>query len=259
MIVTSDFECGNGKDICKIGPRRYRITEDGDKVTYCYYFLIEVEAETEDEAGEVTLEIIGDPDLVDPEKGDVGTQGLMGHSPFAVWVSRWQEWRAIDQRMIDYQNDRVVIRVDAYQERVVRVTNVIPAYYTETVEFLKACAARVPEHAEFIEVGETAEGRGMPGVRVTDGLKAGDRPRFLIFSGQHPIEFPGVWGTRGIADFLTTSIAEAEELRNEFEFVVIPLVNPDGTVHGRNNFNSLGQDLNRGFTGAFEGAKLAAN
>ncbi len=66
MIVTSDFECGNGKDIREVAPRRWSVVERGDKETYCYYFCVDVKAERPDEAGEVTLEILGDPDLKDP-------------------------------------------------------------------------------------------------------------------------------------------------------------------------------------------------
>ena len=255
MIVTSDFECGNGKDIERIGDRRYRITERGDRVTYCYYFLVELRAETPEEAGEWTLEILGDPDLKDAEKGDVGTQGLMGHTPCTIWTTRWEHWRQLPHWKIEYLEDRIVCRVPVFADDPVRVTNVIPAPLTETAEFLKTCAARCPDDAEFIEVGRTAEGRTMPGVRVTEGLKDG-KPRFVCFSGQHPIEFPGVFGTRGIADFLTSGLAEAEELRKRWDVVVLPLVNPDGTVHGRNNFNAKGEDVYGGFEGAAEGKKL---
>ncbi len=263
MIVTSDFECGNGKDIEKIGERRYRITEEGDKQTYCYYFLVELKPETPEEAGEWTLEILGDPDLKDEEHGDVGTQGLMGHTPCTIWYTRWDAWRALPQSKVEYLDDRIVFRVPVPEDHAIRVANVIPAYYTETVEFLKTCTGRCADHAEFIEVGETTEGRGMPGIRVSEGLKAGrlprqarDKPRFVVFSGQHPIEFPGVFGTCGIADFLTSGLAEAAELRERWDFVVLPLVNPDGTVHGRNNFNAKGEDVNSGFERAAEGEKL---
>jgi hypothetical protein len=135
----------------------------------------------------------------------------------------------------------------------IRVTNVIPATCTATVEFLKSCAARMPKHAEFIGIGKTAEGRTLPAIRITRNLTRGRKPRFVVFSGQHPIEFPGVFGSRGIADFLTSPLAEAERIRRKYDVVVFPLVNPDGTVHGRNNFNSKGQDVYAGFEGAAHG------
>ena len=95
MIVTSDFECGNGKDIRQVAPRRWSITERGDKETYCYYFCVEVRAEKPEEAGPIALEIVGDPALKDPVKGDIGTQGLVGHCPCTIWVARWEEWHPL--------------------------------------------------------------------------------------------------------------------------------------------------------------------
>ena len=253
MIVTSDFECGNGKDIREIGERRWSITERGDRETYCYYFMVEVKAESPDEAGEVTLEVLGDPDLKTPEGDDVGTRGLMGHCPCTIWVSRWDQFRPLPMEHVDFLDDRIVIRLKVPAEGAIRVTNVIPSSYTDTVAFLKECAARRPKDAAFIEVGKTHEGRALPGIRVTSGLKRKGRPRFVVFSGQHAIEFPGVFGTRGIADFLTSGIAEAASLRERYDVVVLPLVNPDGTVHGRNNFNAKGEDVYSGFEGAAEG------
>lgn len=252
MILTSDFECGNGKNIRQMGPRLWNVTERGDKETYCYYFCFELRAENPHEAGPMTVEIIGDPDLKTPEKGDVGTQGLMGHCPCTIWVQRWEEWHPLPMTEVEFLKDRIVLRLEVPGDGRLRVTNVIPAPYTDTVEFLKSCAARRPKDAEFMEVGRTAEGRSLPGIRVTEGLASG-RPRVVVFSGQHAIEFPGVWGTRGIADWLTSRLSEAAEVRSAYDVVVLPLVNPDGTFHGRNNFNHLGQDVYGGFEGAASG------
>jgi hypothetical protein len=253
LIVTSDFECGNGKDIERIDERRWRIVEQGDRETYCYYFMVEVKAESPDEAGEITLEVFGDPELKTPEGDDVGTRGLMGHCPCTIWISRWDQFHPLPPTLVEFLEDRIVIRVNVPGDRAVRVTNVIPSSHTDTVAFLKECAGRRPSDAEFIEIGKTHEGRSLPGIRVTDGLKTDGRPRFVVFSGQHPIEFPGVFGSRGIADYLTSALAEAADLRGRYDVVVLPLVNPDGTVHGRNNFNAKGEDVYGGFEGAAEG------
>jgi hypothetical protein len=253
VIVTSGFECGNGKDIEQIADRRWRVVEQGDRETYCYYFTVEVKAESPDEAGDVMIEIFGDPDLKTPEGDDVGTRGLMGHCPCTIWVSRWEQFHPLPMKHVDFLDDRIVIRLKVPADRPVRVTNVIPSSYTDTVAFLKECAGRMPANAEFIEAGKSHEGRALPGIRVTEGLKTGGRPRLVVFSGQHPIEFPGVFGSRGIADFLTSGLAEAADLRGRYDVVVLPLVNPDGTVHGRNNFNAKGEDVYSGFEGASEG------
>ena len=52
---------------------------------------------------------------------------------------------------------------------------------------------------------------------------------------------------RAIADFLTSQLPEAAAIRAQFEVQVIPQVNPDGTVAGRNGFNAEGLDMYQAF------------
>ncbi len=251
MIVTSDFECGNGKDIRQLEDRHFIVTERGDKITYCYYFNVEVKAESADDAGDVMIEIIGDPDIRH-EGQDVGTAGLMGHTPTNIWYTRWGKWRALPPSRVEFTTSSIRASVPVYHDDPVRVTNVIPASLTDTTRFLEDLAERAPEHCEFLEIGASSEGRPFPALHITEGLEGAGKPRFAVFSGQHPIEFPGVWGTRGIADFLTSHLPEAREYRQRFNVTVMPLVNPDGTVAGNNNFNIERQEV-MSFEGAAEG------
>ena len=253
MIVTSDFECGNGKDIRRLGDRHYLVTEEGDRATYCYYFNVEIRTEAPEEAGDVLVEIVGDPDLEDEKLKDVGTAGLMGHTPTNIWYTRWEDWRALPASRVEFTRTSIRALVPVHHDDPVRVTNVIPASYTDTVKCLKRLAEKCPAHAEIVEAGESTEGRLFPAIRVTEGLDGEGKVRVVAFSGQHPIEFPGIWGTRGIAEYLTSLLPEAVEYRRQFDVYVVPLVNPDGTVAGRNNFNTKGEDVCGAYTGAAEG------
>jgi len=243
MIVTSDFECGNGKQIRRVADRHYIITERGDKVTYCYYFCFRIAAETPEEAGDVLVEVVGDPDLEHDEVKDVGTVGLIGHTPCNIWYTRWGHWKALPAPRVEFTRTSIRATVPVHHDDPVTVTNVVPATLTDTTDFLKCLAEKCPEHSEYVEVGESCEGRSFPGIRITDGLNANGKIRAVCFSGQHPIEFPGVWGTRGIAEYLTGLLPEAAEYRRRFDVWVLPLVNPDGTVMGNNNFNAKGEEV----------------
>ena len=49
----------------------------------------------------------------------------------------------------------------------------------------------------------------------------------------------------GIIDFLLSDDPEAEEIREKFIVKVIPMLNPDGVIHGNYRSSILGVDLNR--------------
>jgi cytosolic carboxypeptidase protein 2/3 len=49
----------------------------------------------------------------------------------------------------------------------------------------------------------------------------------------------------GTLDFILGSSSEAEYLRQSNTFVIIPMINPDGVVHGNYRCNLYGVDLNR--------------
>lgn len=253
MIVTSDFECGNGKDIQQLGERHYRVTEVGDKVTYCYYFNVEIRTETPEEEGDVLIEVVGDPDLKSEDMKDVGTAGLIGHTPTRIYYLRWEAWRRLLPSRVEFTETAIRARVPVYHDDPSYVTNVIPATYTDSARFLQGLVDKCPEHAAMVDVGQSTEGRAFPAIRITENLDGKDKVPAVALSGEHPIEFPGVWGTRAIAEYLTSPLPEAAQYRRQFDVYVLPLVNPDGTVAGRNNFNTKGEEVYLSYGGAAEG------
>ena len=63
---------------------------------------------------------------------------------------------------------------------------------------------------------------------------------------QHPGETVGSWMMRGVLQFLTDpDNNEAQKLRDNFVFKVLPMLNPDGVVNGNYRCSLAGCDLNR--------------
>jgi cytosolic carboxypeptidase protein 2/3 len=50
---------------------------------------------------------------------------------------------------------------------------------------------------------------------------------------------------KGVIDFLISDNTEAEYLRENYIFKLIPMVNPDGVIYGNFRCNLSGVDLNR--------------
>lgn len=49
----------------------------------------------------------------------------------------------------------------------------------------------------------------------------------------------------GILQFLTSNDERARRLRQNFIFKIVPMLNPDGVIHGNYRSNLSGHDLNR--------------
>lgn len=50
---------------------------------------------------------------------------------------------------------------------------------------------------------------------------------------------------KGVIDFLLSNSPEAEFLRDNCVFKIVPMVNPDGVIHGNYRCDLAGADLNR--------------
>lgn len=62
----------------------------------------------------------------------------------------------------------------------------------------------------------------------------------------HPGESVGSWMMKGVIDFLIDETnEEAEALRQQFVFKIIPMLNPDGVINGNYRCSLAGCDLNR--------------
>jgi murein tripeptide amidase MpaA len=73
-----------------------------------------------------------------------------------------------------------------------------------------------------------------------------NRKGVVLTARVHPGETVGSWMMRGILYFLTDpNNLEANILRENFVFSVIPMLNPDGVINGNYRCSLAGCDLNR--------------
>lgn len=72
-----------------------------------------------------------------------------------------------------------------------------------------------------------------------------DRAYIVIIARIHPGETVSSFVCNGITDFLLSQNEKAKKLRNNFIFKIIPMMNPDGVIHGNYRSNISGFDLNR--------------
>jgi murein tripeptide amidase MpaA len=67
----------------------------------------------------------------------------------------------------------------------------------------------------------------------------------FISARVHPGETNSSFMLRGFLDYITSDNASAQKLREKLIFKIIPMLNPDGVVHGNYRCSLAGCDLNR--------------
>jgi len=246
MKVTSDFECGNGKNITEVEPGHFQVEEEGEKAPYCKYFCVRLEA---DSGGEpVRLSIYPDPEL-----GEEGRAGMLGHYPSPLWMSDqgmefWvnvtNRWPGADCFADDHIGTAVVVDPD----RPLYVASNVTWPYSHMVSW----AESLPDGSvAYDSLGDSFEGRPIPRIRVP--ATGSGALRVFVTSGQHPSEHCGPLAAGGITDFLLSAHPEARAIRERCDVWVVPNINVDGNVHGRNGWTI--QDVNpfTDFAGAADG------
>ncbi len=76
--------------------------------------------------------------------------------------------------------------------------------------------------------------------------KPGSKKGVVISARVHPGESVGSWMMKGVLDFITDpNDWEAQILRDNYIFKIIPMLNPDGVINGNYRCSLAGCDLNR--------------
>lgn len=80
-------------------------------------------------------------------------------------------------------------------------------------------------------LGCSGEGRDLWLIRIRDGRKGAKKP-FLIAARMHAYESGGSYMMEGMVDYLLGESPWAAAARRDWEFHIVPMVNPDGVANG---------------------------
>ena len=81
--------------------------------------------------------------------------------------------------------------------------------------------------------------------RAADVNEQKQRPAIVVSARVHPGESNSSFVCHGFLEFITADTKEAELLRSCFVFKIVPMLNPDGVIHGNYRCSLVGTDLNR--------------
>ena len=239
ISITSDFECGNGKNVEQLSENHFRLEVEGDKQSgYGSYFCFDVI--NDGPAADVTVDLHEDPKFGGPTNfGAV--------FPTTIWIKEhgFHRFRPLQDSQARLTEGCCTFRVPVGEGGRLRVAMTYVAPYSEVSDMLRGLAEGRRDRCELITLGTSVRGTDILVLRAgTPGS-----PKVLCIAGQHAHEHAAVWGVCGVADFMSSLVPEAEALREALEVYAAPVVNPDGNAAGANAFNAEGLDMYTAFGG----------
>ena len=96
--------------------------------------------------------------------------------------------------------------------------------------------------APVVTLGHSHDGRVVEAIR----LGRADAPHLVVLLGrQHPPEVTGAIAMRAFVDELAAMMTRVPQFAADLQFLVVPMLNPDGVVRGHWRANRGAVDLNR--------------
>ena len=127
----------------------------------------------------------------------------------------------------------------------------VPYTYTDLRNDLQLIESNEARAANFHRkvLCKTLAGEDCEVLTITnkDNFEQASRRKGVVLTARvHPGETVGSWMMRGLLFFLTDPHnKEAQLLRDNFVFKIIPMLNPDGVINGNYRSSLAGCDLNR--------------
>lgn len=231
MELTAQFECGNGKNIRQVAADEYVIETNGSDPGYSFYFYFRIKGDEAPRDLQITV-------LPDSDFAADNPELFNDDRPSVLWVRRndrfgWtrlsHHWSFRDRDGFEVEKKRYLIRLHVEPLAVVEVANMLPLPYSQMGDWLRSYAASSAGRAEMLQIGQSEQGRPILGVRIRNRQ---DKPRLFVYAGEHATEFAGQWAVKGLMEFMASGVSEAREIRDGYDLLFVPQVNPDGNVLG---------------------------
>jgi len=235
MEISTDFECGNGKNIKKVSENEFIMETEGSDPSYSFYFYFKIKGDKDEK--DVKITVYPDSDFT-KDNSELFNDDL----PSVLWIRRndnfgWtrmnQHWSFVGQDTYEVQKSHYVLKLHIKPNAEIEVANMLPLLYSEMNQYVRNIATEKSDMAQLQEVGKSEQNRSIVGIIINDIEKtSASKTKFLAYAGEHAAEFAGQWALKGMIEFLTSNVSEAKEMRRNYQFLFIPQVNPDGNVLG---------------------------
>src|SRR3990172_4770621 len=227
VLLTTDFEGASAKEIERLGA--------GEAFSFALrvdcknprYFAIALKNESPDPAW-VELVARTDPDY--PDKPF--------RFPPTVWIERGGSWSHLPQGRLSDDRHRLSMRLSLSARERVKVAGAPTLELTAAMAALQRLAERGA--AGVYDIGRSTEGRPL---RVAAARRHLGLPKIVLLSGEHAGEFEGQQGAWGA--FEAALEAGPSDPLARFCVELLWFSNPDGSVHGWQQFNATDRERRR--------------
>jgi len=239
VVIATDFECGNGRNIRKLGAAEYSLDvepEPGEHLYsgWGYYFCFGVRNKRSD-AARIRVRV----DTPPPPEG-VRRDLFAAQTKHAV-LRRAGRFSQVDPAAIEGLPEGTAVRLtldlppggDA--DPVLFASN----YHWRPISELNAWLDGLGERqdATVSEYGRSHAGRPLRRIDIGPA----DAPRVVLAQTPQPSEMLGTWACHAVAEHLLSDDPQARRMRERQHVTLIPATNPDGTVLGLAVSHPLGR------------------
>lgn len=235
MKITTDFESGNGKNIQKIDKNFFSLETEGEGESYASYFCLKIENE-KGLPEKCQLDIKLDSNIKYTEEHRKSHKKAI----YPFWISKdGNNWDKFTKHVCTDLGWRVELEINSNGSLI--LSNMAVLFYSRMIKRIEKEYSKYKGVSLHL-IGHSFEGR--PLYLLSIGNPKSKR-RVLVISGFHGIEFPGIWASKGMIEYLISDEKTAERIKENFVIDIIPYGNPDGTVLGKPRTNAQGIDLHR--------------
>lgn len=118
--------------------------------------------------------------------------------------------------------------------------------YHKTVSRIQDLEAQYPTYVSSDLIGQSAEGRDMYAMRITDpSVSDSEKLHFVNITRQHPGEVWGAWQMKHLIDEVIDRYVNGSGFDEDFVWHFLPHANPDGLYRAHQRHDSVGNDFNR--------------
>ncbi len=170
---------------------------------------------------------------------------VCGHRYWPKISTDGKNWRRLEPEKVSISEVRGVrqarLTIDLHDEPLWLAAQEIiqPADYSNWLDEISQSLA-----VDRWILGTSAQGREIPGLTIK-APGANPAEQIVLIGRQHPPEITGAIAMKVFVEETLTDTPLAARFRKRFEITVVPMVNPDGVVHGYWRNNTAGTDLNR--------------
>ena len=232
--ITSEFECGTGDHIRRIGEDHFALDAHrdwgaGDPYSMMsWVFCVKI---TNRSNGPRTLKL------------DVQNINHSGHDEAYVWAKRGDIRDRADASVLPGSDEdwsfRATVRMGAGETLYLSNGYWYPP--SEMTAWLTDVAEKHSDLCTLRDIGRTAQGRPISALTISDPEPTDKKARILIAASPQGSEI-GAWACRRLIAFLLSDDAFAEKVRKKWVLDVIPQTNPDGEALGTVMVNALGEN-----------------